>query len=91
MSKGHTPAKTEKKEPQHPSGKAPKTMYVPSPGGCLSWGCKVASARFGFCHEHYDYFKFGLIKKNGEPVPDYEKKIEHYLALKAREKAIKVA
>ncbi len=50
------------------------------PGGCLSWHCKVNATRFGFCEEHYDHFKFGLIKKTGEPVSDYVKKFEHYRA-----------
>lgn len=52
--------------------------HIPAPGGCYSWGCKAESNRFNFCNEHYDFFKFGLIKKSGEPVPDFEKKFEHY-------------
>ena len=52
--------------------------HTPMPDGCHSWGCKHKSSRFNFCDEHYDHFKFGLIKKTGEPVSDYEKKFEHY-------------
>ena len=63
----------------------------PMPGGCLSWGCKTETARFNFCGEHYEQFKFGLIKKTGEPVPDFEKKFEHYQAFKAKRSAQKVA
>ena len=74
-----------KKPDAAPSGKkAPAQM----PGGCLSWGCKTEATRFGFCGEHYDHFKFGLIKKTGEPVPDYEKKIEHYMAFRDRAKKV---
>src|SRR5680860_209652 len=70
------PAEHKKPEMSAPSkGKA----HTPMPGGCLSWGCKVQAARFNFCEEHYDHFKFGLVKKTGEPVPDYEKKIEHFM------------
>jgi len=47
---------------------------------CAFPGCKTKVKRFGFCAEHYEQFKFGLIKKTGEPVPDYEKKFEHYQA-----------
>jgi hypothetical protein len=58
---------------------------------CTASGCKSADKRFSFCDEHYEQFKFGLIKKNGQPVPDHEKKFEHYHAHRARMKARKVA
>lgn len=54
--------------------------HNPLPGGCHAEGCKASSTRFNFCEEHFDHFKFGLIKKTGERVSDYEKKIEHYQA-----------
>ncbi len=38
----------------------------------------------GFTREQYEHFKFGLIKKNGEKVPDYEKKLAQYEAYIAR-------
>ncbi len=60
-------------------------------GNCISWGCKKEAKRFSFCDEHYDHFKFGLIKKTGEQVPDYEKKLGHYLAQKAKRGSQKVA
>ncbi len=59
----------------------------PVPGGCACWGCKKPEQQFSFCHEHYDHFKFGLIKKSGEPVSDYEKKFEHFQAWKAKQKS----
>ena len=59
---------------------------------CVCGGCKASASRFSFCSEHFDHFKFGLIKKNGEPVPDYEKKFEHFQAWKAKQRgAHKVA
>ena len=61
------------------------------PGHCFSWSCKAEADRFNFCKEHYEHFKFGLIKKTGEQVSDYEKKIGHYLAFKAKRGAQKVA
>jgi len=51
---------------------------------CGAEGCKQSDHRFGFCAEHYEQFKFGLIKKDGKNVSDYEKKFEHYQAFKAR-------
>lgn len=80
-------APAKKIETSHKKGKE----YTPPPGGCHSWGCKAQAQRFNFCDEHYDHFKFGLIKKNGEPVADYEKKIEHYLAWKNKRGTHKVA
>lgn len=65
--------------------------HTPMPDGCHAWTCKAKAHKFNFCDEHYDHFKFGLIKKTGEPVSDYEKKIEHYLAHKAKKGAQKVA
>jgi hypothetical protein len=65
--------------------------HAPMPDGCHSWGCKAKSKQFNFCAEHYDHFKFGLIKKTGEPVSDYEKKFGHYMAYLAKQKAAKVA
>lgn len=68
----------------------PKAKAGPEavPGVCTARGCKHKSTRFAFCDEHYEHFKFGLIKKTGEMVPDYEKKIEHFHAMKAREKQV---
>lgn len=56
--------------------------------GCLCGTCKAKIARFGFCDEHYEQFKFGLIKKTGDPVPDYEKKFEHYQAYIKRQTGV---
>lgn len=72
-------------------GASKNKAHAPLPGGCHCWGCKAQASRFNFCTEHYDHFKFGLIKKTGEPVSDYEKKIEHYMAHKKRQSAHKVA
>ncbi len=65
--------------------------HTPMPDGCHAWGCKGKSTQFNFCAEHFDHFKFGLIKKTGEPVPDYERKFEHFLAHKAKRGSQKVA
>jgi hypothetical protein len=86
---GAAPAKehTEHKEVQPPKGKAGAHV----PGSCVAAGCRAGEKRFSFCEEHYEQFKFGLIKKTGEAVSDYEKKFEHYQAFRARQRAHKVA
>jgi hypothetical protein len=63
----------------------------PMPGGCQSWGCKAGASQFNFCPEHFDHFKFGLIKKTGEPVPDYDRKLEHYMRHKQKKGSHQVA
>ncbi len=82
-----------KHEDKHDAKIERKSMkgHTPMPDGCHSWGCKAKAHRFDFCEQHYDHFKFGLIKKTGEQVPDYEKKFGHYQAYVAKRKASKVA
>ena len=46
---------------------------------CHVQGCKDKPRRWGFCPEHFEQFKFGLVKKNGELVSDYDLKFESYL------------
>ena len=60
-------------------------------GMCTGQACKSSAKRFSFCDEHFEQFKFGLIKKTGQPVPDYDKKIEHYEAYKKKLVARKAA
>ena len=94
MSKPTTGAVEKKDHGGHAAKAEPvsKTKgHTPLPGGCACWGCKGQATRFNFCGEHYDHFKFGLIKKTGEPVPDYEKKFGHYQAMKSKQGAHKVA
>jgi hypothetical protein len=66
-------------------GKKP-VMEVVGAEGCKCGGCKKPQARFTFCDEHYEWFKFGLISKVGQKVPDFEKKYDHYVAYMARQK-----
>jgi hypothetical protein len=75
----------------HGGGAGKKKAHEPVSGGCFVKGCRVHADKLNFCAEHYDHFKFGLIKKSGEQVPDFEKKIGHYLAFKSRKSAQKVA
>ncbi len=106
MSKGHDGAEKQKEAPHKEGGEAKKQGEAKHhdaprsgkskgnaamPGGCLSWGCKAEGKQFNFCPEHYDHFKFGLIKKTGEPVSDYEKKFGHYMAHKAKKGSQRVA
>lgn len=59
-----------------PTGK--KETQVESTAKCACEGCKTDAAKFSFCATHYEHYKFGLIKKDGKPVSDYDRKYEHY-------------
>lgn len=59
--------------------------------GCKASGCRKSDAQFGFCAEHFDHFKFGLINRKGKKVPDYDKKFDHYVAMQQRTGVIKKA
>ncbi len=68
-----------------PTKKPPKEAEAAAAmGHCIGRSCKSKPSRFGFCDEHFDQYKFGLIKKDGENVPDYDKKLEHYQAYKKK-------
>ncbi|HTL11869.1 MAG TPA: hypothetical protein VL588_05250 [Bdellovibrionota bacterium] len=62
-----------------PAGGGPVT-----PEHCIAEACKAKAARFGFCAPHLDQYKFGLIRKDGKPADDYDKKLTHYQDYVAR-------
>jgi hypothetical protein len=66
-------------------------MEVVGSEACKCGGCKKPQARFTFCDEHYEWFKFGLISKVGDRVPDFDKKYDHYMAYVARTRTVKAA
>ncbi len=41
---------------------------------CKAEGCKSGSHQMSFCSQHFDWFKFGLVNKQGKKVPDFDKK-----------------
>ena len=53
---------------------------------CKCEGCKKPEAKFTFCNEHYEWFKFGLIAKSGKKVLDFEKKWGHFQAFLEKQK-----
>lgn len=49
---------------------------------CCGEGCNKKSEKAGFCAEHFDWFKAGLITKEGMKAPDFDRKFYHYTAAK---------
>ncbi len=70
------PVESKKPEAQPTSSKS--SGGVGAKVGCGYSGCKSNPERHEFCREHFNQYKFGLINKHGQPVPDFEKKFEHY-------------
>ncbi|MCB0361397.1 MAG: hypothetical protein KDD35_01660 [Bdellovibrionales bacterium] len=46
---------------------------------CLVEGCGKKASRMSFCNEHYQWFKDGLISKEGIKPKDFDKKHQAYL------------
>ena len=87
----HSKPEAKPAAPQHGAGAPHAGHGAPSGGssaqskgnvgakvGCQAVACKAKDTRFNFCDEHFRQYKFGLIKKSGEVVSDFEKKFEHY-------------
>jgi hypothetical protein len=51
---------------------------VAMPTRCACEGCNKKSDLMNFCGEHYDWFKFGLITKEGKRPTDFDKKFTAY-------------
>lgn len=45
---------------------------------CSAEGCSHRADLMNFCNEHYDWFKFGLITKEGKRPSDFDKKFQSY-------------
>lgn len=47
---------------------------------CCADGCSKKVELLKFCHEHYDWFKFGVLTKEGKRPTDFDKKYQAYQA-----------
>ncbi|MGZ3772082.1 MAG: hypothetical protein ACXVCY_08270 [Pseudobdellovibrionaceae bacterium] len=50
---------------------------------CCGEGCKKKAEKAGFCAEHFDWFKAGLITREGLKAQDFDKKYYQFIAKKA--------
>lgn len=50
---------------------------------CTAEGCSKRSDLMNLCNEHYDWFKFGLITKEGKRPSDFDKKFQAYKKARA--------
>jgi hypothetical protein len=63
-----------------------KGNVVALPGMCMAEDCKKKSEKANFCMEHFDWFKEGLITKEGRKPSDFEKKHFNYTQRQLRRK-----
>lgn len=66
---------------------APAAKAGPDTNSCKFSKCRSTVVKYGFCADHFDQFKFGLLNKNGQLVPDFEKKLDHYARQKGKLKS----
>jgi len=46
---------------------------------CKMAECKEKDRLMGFCEEHFIWFKYGLVNRQGEKPKDFDKKYQIYL------------
>ena len=82
MSKEQQNDKPQKKKPEG----APNNV-VALPARCPAEGCGKKAERSSFCSEHFEWFKAGLISRDGAHPKDFDKKYQAW----ARKNQKKVA
>jgi len=70
--KGVTMSKDKKQ--QGPQGAGGNVVAMPAK--CKAENCSHKDKRYGFCEEHYMWYKEGLITKDGIKVIDFDKKMQ---------------
>lgn len=62
--------------------KAPGAPTDANEHKCREEECKKKPERAGFCSEHYDWFKWGLITMEGYKARDFDKKYQGFMQAK---------
>ena len=58
----------------------PNNVISLSASKCCAEDCKKKPEKANFCAEHFDWFKAGLITREGMKASDFDKKFYHYSA-----------
>ncbi len=72
----------DKKNPDNINKQVPNNVVPLSPQKCTADDCKKKPTRAGFCDEHYEWFKEGLITKEGHRPSDFDKKYQAFMRRK---------
>lgn len=69
------------KKPKNKENKPSNVIALPE--RCPAEGCSKKAERSAFCNEHFEWFKEGLINRQGERPKDFDKKHQAYMLKKA--------
>ncbi len=69
----------DKSHDKKPHAAAPPSNVVSLPNRCSVKECKKSPTLVNFCAEHYEWFKFGMITKNGDKPVDFDKKQQAFM------------
>ncbi len=74
---------SENKKPEAKHDKQVPNNVIPlGPTKCTAEGCSKKPVKASFCDEHFEWFKAGLITKEGAKAADFEKKHYHFMRSK---------
>jgi hypothetical protein len=65
-----------------PEKQMPSNVVPLQAAKCTAEDCKKKPARAGFCEEHYEWFKEGLLTMEGYKAKDFDKKYHSWLRRK---------
>jgi hypothetical protein len=60
----------------------PSNVIQLGPTKCIGDGCSKKPVKASFCSEHFEWFKAGLVTKDGAKAADFEKKHYHFMRAK---------
>ncbi len=69
---------------KHQQQQQPANDNVVSIVRCVADGCGKRADKSSFCAEHFEWFKFGLITKEGKRPSDFDKKYLAYTNAKRK-------
>lgn len=75
------------KEKKNLEKQVPNNVVPLAAAKCMGEDCKQKPSRAGFCAQHFEWFKLGLITKMGAKAPDFDKKFHHYEATRSKKVA----
>lgn len=65
-----------------PEKQMPSNVVSFAAAKCTAEGCSKKPSRAGFCEEHYEHFKEGLITMEGYKARDFDKKYHAWMKRK---------
>jgi hypothetical protein len=67
-----------------PEKQMPSNVIPLGSNKCTGEGCSKKPSRAGFCEEHYEWFKEGLLTMEGYRAKDFDKKYHAWMRRKQK-------